>query len=464
MDKETLSNYGWIVILVLILAVMLALATPFGNFIAEGFKATYMGLFDTGNNALGIIIPGSDGDGGSGESGEPGETSNTPIKFYQPYRMSVTYENAFYSVDYVFHEDGSAEIYQYGEEIDGIRLCYGDVVPAGFLTYTEDGIYSEGEMIIEIGPDGSYIGEPGGDEEYRYNLVPTTVKYLQYGETYVNTEELTYMIFQADGSGTTSTGGGTNKLDIPAGSITYQKETFTAFDTVCAVHPEGDKIIMDGLMLEIGCPHIDTEIINAEKFYTGDIHCLDCNQTIKWGHTIACQHLNAEVRNASATYTGDTYCSDCGKLLIQGETICVHANTELRNQTDEYTGDTYCKDCGKLIANGDSLLITFSVGIGGYPDGTYQAIQGMTWEEWINSDYGVGFYITTGEENEDAYNYKDTIFRSKPFNNIKGEWLFGDGEMLFTCGIIMNDYNSWNNYVKKDDVIIADKCYCVSYK
>ena len=29
MDKETLSHYGWIVILVLILAVLLAFATPF---------------------------------------------------------------------------------------------------------------------------------------------------------------------------------------------------------------------------------------------------------------------------------------------------------------------------------------------------------------------------------------------------------------------------------------------------
>ena len=60
MDKETLSHYGWIVILVLILAVLLALASPFGNFIAEGFKATYVGFFQTGENALGIIIPGSE--------------------------------------------------------------------------------------------------------------------------------------------------------------------------------------------------------------------------------------------------------------------------------------------------------------------------------------------------------------------------------------------------------------------
>ena len=54
MDKETLSNYGWIVICVLVLAVMLALATPFGTFIADGFKATYTGLFQTGDSALDV--------------------------------------------------------------------------------------------------------------------------------------------------------------------------------------------------------------------------------------------------------------------------------------------------------------------------------------------------------------------------------------------------------------------------
>ena len=54
MDKETLSHYGWIVILVLILSVMLALATPFGTFVADGFKATYTGLFDVKTSALDV--------------------------------------------------------------------------------------------------------------------------------------------------------------------------------------------------------------------------------------------------------------------------------------------------------------------------------------------------------------------------------------------------------------------------
>jgi len=53
MDKETLSNYGWIVVLVLILAVMLALATPFGTFIAGAIKSTTAGLFNVNQAALG---------------------------------------------------------------------------------------------------------------------------------------------------------------------------------------------------------------------------------------------------------------------------------------------------------------------------------------------------------------------------------------------------------------------------
>ena len=53
MDKETLSNYGWIVICVLVLAVMIALAGPFGNFVAGAVKSTTAGLFGVNKNALG---------------------------------------------------------------------------------------------------------------------------------------------------------------------------------------------------------------------------------------------------------------------------------------------------------------------------------------------------------------------------------------------------------------------------
>lgn len=55
MDKETLSNYGWIVVLVLILAIMLALASPFGMFVSDAIKNTTQGLFDVNSSALNTV-------------------------------------------------------------------------------------------------------------------------------------------------------------------------------------------------------------------------------------------------------------------------------------------------------------------------------------------------------------------------------------------------------------------------
>ena len=88
MDKETLSNYGWIVICVLVLAVMLALATPFGNFISTAVKSTTQGLFDTNKNALnstGLINIGdqsfSDGTGDSGGGNQTTEVKREAGSF-----------------------------------------------------------------------------------------------------------------------------------------------------------------------------------------------------------------------------------------------------------------------------------------------------------------------------------------------------------------------------------------------
>lgn len=52
MDKQTLSNYGWLVIVTLILAVMLALATPFGTYVGDGVVSIANGYVATSNNAI----------------------------------------------------------------------------------------------------------------------------------------------------------------------------------------------------------------------------------------------------------------------------------------------------------------------------------------------------------------------------------------------------------------------------
>ena len=52
MDKETLSHYGWIVIVVLVLAIMLALATPFGTYVGDAVAETARGFVGTAENNL----------------------------------------------------------------------------------------------------------------------------------------------------------------------------------------------------------------------------------------------------------------------------------------------------------------------------------------------------------------------------------------------------------------------------
>ncbi len=59
MDKETLSNYGWVVICVLVLVVMIALATPFGKYIATAVKSTTEGLFSVSKEALTVGLKGA---------------------------------------------------------------------------------------------------------------------------------------------------------------------------------------------------------------------------------------------------------------------------------------------------------------------------------------------------------------------------------------------------------------------
>ena len=52
MDKQTLSNYGWVVIVTLILAVMLALATPFGTYVGDAVVSVANGFVGTSNEAI----------------------------------------------------------------------------------------------------------------------------------------------------------------------------------------------------------------------------------------------------------------------------------------------------------------------------------------------------------------------------------------------------------------------------
>ena len=77
MDKNTLSNYGWIVIAVLVLSVMIALATPFGNFIKLGIESTTAGLFNTSESALNVVGMSAKNDDNGDSKDEMGTDNNS---------------------------------------------------------------------------------------------------------------------------------------------------------------------------------------------------------------------------------------------------------------------------------------------------------------------------------------------------------------------------------------------------
>ena len=53
MDKRTLSNYGWIVVLTLVLSVMIALATPFGEYVKVATTNALDGFIEVADQAIG---------------------------------------------------------------------------------------------------------------------------------------------------------------------------------------------------------------------------------------------------------------------------------------------------------------------------------------------------------------------------------------------------------------------------
>ena len=89
MDKSTFSKWGALVVAVLVIAIMIAFASPFGHFVANGAKSTLLNFKNTTTTALNA----GSGNGGSGEgSGESG--GNGGSEEQNQFTVSVTSDNA----------------------------------------------------------------------------------------------------------------------------------------------------------------------------------------------------------------------------------------------------------------------------------------------------------------------------------------------------------------------------------
>ena len=129
MDKSTLSNYGWVVIAVLVLSVMLALATPFGTYISNAVKTTTEGLFDVQQKAMGVAGLVIDDQEFNVPETNNNTQNNIPLQFGEKY--NVLSEGQLVSIS--FNKTGSAEIYVNDELIE--------TTPDGTYTYTSNGIF-----------------------------------------------------------------------------------------------------------------------------------------------------------------------------------------------------------------------------------------------------------------------------------------------------------------------------------
>ena len=165
MDKQTLSNYGWLVIVTLILAVMLAFATPFGTYVGDGVVSIANGFVGASDQAIdedNIKTNGEKWDskfdysGFDNNSGAPKCCESPNVKTYVDDTKCLSCNNVVYGSD--IHSGIIPENATY--YVNNTSTTLGDYSGA-----TET--YTYGDKF----PDTVNIGDVYvyGDYEYRYN-------------------------------------------------------------------------------------------------------------------------------------------------------------------------------------------------------------------------------------------------------------------------------------------------------
>ena len=132
MDKNTLSQYGWVVIVIIILVLMIALASPFGHYIEESAMNTLMAFGEKSNveNLLnesddglveggGIIQGGGIISGGSAELVPMGPTMEQLGGTSDPYVFEIGATQANYVIGKFNNDYTELTIYKNGIDSDG---------------------------------------------------------------------------------------------------------------------------------------------------------------------------------------------------------------------------------------------------------------------------------------------------------------------------------------------------------
>lgn len=200
------------------------------------------------------------------------------VRFYQPYR--VTIEGM--TLELVFHEDGSIDLYDFSEN-------FGAKSPAGVTVYGNETINVAGSEGI-VGKGGrtlEFTAEDG--TQTTLELVPKEKHYIYYDATYsvtiVNSSSTIVgsVILHEDGSIEILTDGNVTG-SLGAGTVIFNETSYIFEGKTLPVYPDGTMLIFEDFILELQCPHENTEVQNQTEDYTGDVYCNDCGKIIRRGH------------------------------------------------------------------------------------------------------------------------------------------------------------------------------------
>lgn len=117
---------------------------------------------------------------------ENGSITDTALKINQPYKMQFPVEeaNAIGVKEYIFHEDGTIDVYDYIEPTNDNTKFYGgsaSVIKPISCRYTENEIYVYNELWAIIGENGEYIDIVTDAQTNRCDLIT-----LQNHDIYLN--------------------------------------------------------------------------------------------------------------------------------------------------------------------------------------------------------------------------------------------------------------------------------------
>lgn len=192
MDKNTLGHYGWVVITVIIISIMIALASPF----AGALKGNFVGTVNDFGGRMDAALEGIGSDGGEGEKEEGPQMNEYGFYFDQPYQTEVQGT----SMEFIFRENGSVIRY------DGTTAY----LPEGSCVYGTNSIESNILGLLDVSDDGTTIS-PGEGILLVLNK-DTQYSRIQKGKVYKssNGEELVF----DDNSATYSTSTKSETADV----------------------------------------------------------------------------------------------------------------------------------------------------------------------------------------------------------------------------------------------------------